>query len=50
MLGGIVVNNAILLVDQSTRLVREGMPTRDALVEAGGRRMSACTQPVTSGM
>jgi HAE1 family hydrophobic/amphiphilic exporter-1 len=39
MLGGIVVNNAILLVDQASRLVRGGMRTRDALVEAGRRRL-----------
>jgi hydrophobic/amphiphilic exporter-1 (mainly G- bacteria), HAE1 family len=39
MLGGIVVNNAILLVDQAGRLIEDGMPTRDALVEAGRRRL-----------
>jgi HAE1 family hydrophobic/amphiphilic exporter-1 len=39
MLGGIVVNNAILLVDQSGRLVRKGMHSRDALIEAGRRRL-----------
>lgn len=39
MLGGIVVNNAILLVDQAGRLLKDGMPTRDALVEAGRRRL-----------
>ena len=39
MLGGIVVNNAILLVDQAGRLVQDGMPTRDALIEAGRRRL-----------
>jgi HAE1 family hydrophobic/amphiphilic exporter-1 len=39
MLGGIVVNNAILLVDQAGRLVRSGMPARDALPEAGRRRL-----------
>ncbi|MBW2488929.1 MAG: efflux RND transporter permease subunit [Deltaproteobacteria bacterium] len=39
MLGGIVVNNAILLVDQAGRLVRKGMRTRDALTEAGRRRL-----------
>jgi HAE1 family hydrophobic/amphiphilic exporter-1 len=39
MLGGIVVNNAILLVDQAGRLVKEGMHTRDALIEAGRRRL-----------
>jgi len=39
MLGGIVVNNAILLVDQAGRLVHDGMRTRDALIEAGRRRL-----------
>jgi HAE1 family hydrophobic/amphiphilic exporter-1 len=39
MLGGIVVNNAILLVDQAGRLVRTGMGTRHALTEAGRRRL-----------
>jgi HAE1 family hydrophobic/amphiphilic exporter-1 len=39
MLGGIVVNNAILLVDQAGRLTHDGMPTRDALTEAGRRRL-----------
>ena len=39
MLGGIVVNNAILLVDQAGRLVRDGMRTREALTEAGRRRL-----------
>jgi len=39
MLGGIVVNNAILLVDQAGRLRREGMPVVEALGEAGRRRL-----------
>jgi HAE1 family hydrophobic/amphiphilic exporter-1 len=39
MLGGIVVNNAILLVDQAGQLVRSGMSTRDAISEAGRRRL-----------
>ncbi len=39
MLGGIVVNNAILLVDQTSQLRRAGMDTRDALLEAGRRRL-----------
>jgi HAE1 family hydrophobic/amphiphilic exporter-1 len=39
MLGGIVVNNAILLVDQAGRLIHHGMRTRDALTEAGRRRL-----------
>ncbi|MDY6971649.1 MAG: efflux RND transporter permease subunit [Thermodesulfobacteriota bacterium] len=39
MLGGIVVNNAILLVDQADRLFQSGMGTREALTEAGRRRL-----------
>ncbi len=39
MLGGIVVNNAILLVDQTSRLVRKGVHTQEALMEAGRRRL-----------
>lgn len=40
MLGGIVVNNAILLVDQAGQLrTRGGMTTRDAVAEAGRRRL-----------
>ncbi|MDQ8196000.1 efflux RND transporter permease subunit [Coraliomargarita sp. SDUM461004] len=39
MLGGIVVNNAILLVDQASSLVREsGYSLHAAVVEAGRRR------------
>ncbi len=39
MLGGIVVNNAILLVDQAERLNRQGLDIREALLEAGRRRL-----------
>lgn len=39
MLGGIVVNNAILLVDQAGRLQREGMTADLAVAEAGRRRL-----------
>lgn len=39
MLGGIVVNNAILLVDQAGRLREEGMPTDEAIAEAGRLRL-----------
>jgi HAE1 family hydrophobic/amphiphilic exporter-1 len=39
MLGGIVVNNAILIVDQAGRLQRNGMSIHDALAEAGRRRL-----------
>lgn len=39
MLGGIVVNNAILLVDQASRLKEEGYTILDAVTEAGRRRI-----------
>ncbi len=39
MLGGIVVNNAILLVDQAGRLISNGTSTHEALMEAGRRRL-----------
>ena len=39
MLGGIVVNNAILLVDQAGMLRRTGMPAREAAIESGRRRL-----------
>lgn len=39
MLGGIVVNNAILLVDQAGQLRRAGMATLTAVAEAGRRRL-----------
>jgi HAE1 family hydrophobic/amphiphilic exporter-1 len=39
MLGGIVVNNAILLVDQAGRLIGDGIHVRDAVTEAGRRRL-----------
>ncbi|MCB9750087.1 MAG: efflux RND transporter permease subunit [Myxococcales bacterium] len=39
MLGGIVVNNAILLVDQARRLQEGGAPVRAAVTEAGRRRL-----------
>ncbi len=39
MLGGIVVNNAILLVDQASQLASRGMSAYDAVIEAGRRRL-----------
>jgi len=39
MLGGIVVNNAILIVDQAARLCAEGSEVHAALIEAGRRRL-----------
>jgi HAE1 family hydrophobic/amphiphilic exporter-1 len=39
MLIGIVVTNAIVLLDLVERLRREGMPTREALIEGGKTRV-----------
>ncbi len=39
MLGGIVVNNAILLVDQAGQSRRAGLDTQAAVAEAGRRRL-----------
>jgi HAE1 family hydrophobic/amphiphilic exporter-1 len=39
MLGGIVVNNAILLVDQSSQLQQQGLSLQEAVMEAGRRRL-----------
>ena len=39
MLGGIVVNNSVLIVDQASQLRSAGMPLRAALLEAGRRRL-----------
>jgi len=39
ILAGIVVNNAIVLVDYVNRLRRNGMSKKDALVEAGSVRL-----------
>ncbi len=39
MLAGIVVNNAIVLIDWVNQLRRKGVPRREALVEAGVARM-----------
>ena len=39
MLAGIVVNNAILLVDQSSQLVKQGLRVHEAVAEAGRRRL-----------
>jgi HAE1 family hydrophobic/amphiphilic exporter-1 len=39
MLGGIVVNNAILLVDQAGRLSEGKMTVHEAVMEAGRRRL-----------
>jgi HAE1 family hydrophobic/amphiphilic exporter-1 len=39
MLGGIAVNNAILLVDQAGQLERDGMAVKEAVMEAGRRRL-----------
>ncbi|ASS65630.1 MULTISPECIES: efflux RND transporter permease subunit [unclassified Paenibacillus] len=39
MLIGIVVTNAIVLIDRVIHMEREGMSVRDALLEAGGTRL-----------
>ncbi|MEM8710248.1 MAG: efflux RND transporter permease subunit [Planctomycetota bacterium] len=39
VLGGVVVNNAILLVDQASRLLQEGRTAVEAVAEAGRRRL-----------
>jgi HAE1 family hydrophobic/amphiphilic exporter-1 len=39
VLGGVVVNNAILLVDQASKLVLEGLEPVAAVAEAGRRRL-----------
>ena len=39
MLGGIVVNNAILLVDQAGKLSEKGTSVKEAVAEAGRRRL-----------
>jgi len=39
VLGGIVVNNAVLLVDQASRLRARGEKVKPALLEAGRRRL-----------
>jgi HAE1 family hydrophobic/amphiphilic exporter-1 len=39
MLAGIVVNNAIVLVDYANRLRARGLPLREALVTAGSVRL-----------
>ena len=48
MLGGIVVNNAILLVDQADRLRRGGMLINDAVAEAGRRRLRPILMTTTT--
>ncbi|MDZ7372118.1 MAG: efflux RND transporter permease subunit, partial [candidate division KSB1 bacterium] len=39
LLGGIAVNNSIILVDTINQLKQAGMPVREAIVEAGQRRI-----------
>jgi len=39
MLAGIAVNDSIILVDAINRLKREGLPRRNAIIEAGQRRI-----------
>jgi HAE1 family hydrophobic/amphiphilic exporter-1 len=39
MLGGIAVNNAILLIDRINQLRESGVPKRDAIIKAGKQRI-----------
>ena len=39
MLIGIVLNNAILLIDRTNQLRKEGLRTQEALIEAGNNRI-----------
>lgn len=49
MLGGIVVNNAILLVDHTNLLIRrDSMPRREAIIEAGRRRLRPILMTATT--
>lgn len=51
MLGGIVVNNAILLVDTTNRLRRvDGLPLRDAIETAGRQRLRPILMTALSTM
>lgn len=48
MLGGIVVNNAILLVDQASRLRHRGYSVAEAVTEAGRRRLRPILMTTTT--
>ena len=39
MLGGIVVNNSIILVDYIDRLWKSGLPRKEAIIQAGSVRL-----------
>ena len=48
MLGGIVVNNAILLVDQTGQLRARGLAVTEAVMEAGRRRLRPILMTTTT--
>ena len=48
MLAGIVVNNAILLVDGINTRVKEGMPRREAIIEGGRIRLRPIMMTTTT--
>ncbi len=49
-LAGIVVRNGILLVEFTEILIKEGMPYRDAIIEAGRTRMTPVLLTATATM
>jgi len=48
MLAGIVVNNAIILVDCINSRIKEGMPRREAIIEGGKIRLRPIMMTTTT--